>query len=102
MGNRKIDDLLDLDHHRFSTLQSLLKQADNQSASTAEVRALLPESIRKACRVIDSTPPTLKIACRNASVATRLRFLETELLEQLSSLPQYAQISKLSVRVVEA
>ena len=101
MANRKIDDLLDSGHRRFSTLQSLLRQADAQSAGTAELRALLPEKLRKSCRVLDATPPTLKIACRNAAAATRVRFLAPELLEQLSQLPQYARIESVSVRVVD-
>ena len=101
MSNQKIDDLLTSDQQRFSTLQRLIRQSDAQAAATSEVRALLPEPMQKACRVLDSTPPRLVLACRSSAVATRLRFLAPDLLKTLKSLPQYAAVEEISVRVVE-
>ncbi len=101
MANRKIVDLLDSDHHRFSPLQTLLQRAELLSACTAELRALLPKGLKSSCRVVDATPPVLKVACRSAAAATKLRFLGPELIEQLHTLPQYVNIERLSVRVVE-
>ncbi len=102
MSKRKIDDLLEAGHQRFSPLQKLLRQAESQEAATAEFRALLPAPLKKSCRIIDTTPPNMKVACRTAAAATKVRFLAPELIEQLRSLPQYSSIEKLSVRVIES
>ena len=99
MSNRKIEDLLGESHSRFSPLQKLLRHAANQETWTASLRALLPDSMARDCRVTDVRGSTLTITCRNTGSATRLRFMAPELLPALRELGDFRAVHEIRVRV---
>lgn len=99
MSTRKIDDLLDEGHSRFSPLQRLLKTSSNQKQWTAELRALVDPSLRHDVEVTDIKGPNAHILCRSAAVATHLRFASVELLPKLRTLASFARVDTLKLRV---
>ena len=99
MSNWKIDDLLRESHSRYSPLQKLLRQAGNQTVWTETLRALLPPTLARDCRVTELKGPVLTIACRNASTATRLRFMTPDLLVALRDLGDFRLVQSIRVRV---
>ena len=99
MSRWKIDDLLHENHRRFSPLQKLLKQADNQETWTSQLRALLPEPLARDCRVMDVRGPVVIVVCSNAGNATRLRFMVPELVSQLRQLADFRSVETLQIRV---
>jgi hypothetical protein len=99
MSKRKIEDLLRESHSGFSPLQKLLRQAANQDIWTATLRALLPDSMARDCRVTELRGTTLTIACRNNGSATRLRFMVPELLPALRELGDFRGVQDIRVRV---
>lgn len=99
MSQNKIDDLLSERHRRFSPLQTLLHRAANQDAWTAQLQALLPEPLRRDCRVTDVRGDTVVVLCGNAASATRLRFMADDLLLRLTQLSDFCRASRLQIRV---
>ena len=100
MSRRKIDDLLEESHRGFSPLQKLLRQAGNQSTWTDQLRAVLPETIAKECRVTDIQGPVVVVICRSAGAATRLRFMAPELVDRLRQLADFRNAQSLKIKVV--
>jgi len=99
VSTRKIDDLLDEGHRRFSPLQRLLKTSSNQKQWTAELRALVDPSLRHEVDVTDIKGNHAHVLCRSAAVATHLRFASPELLPQLRTLASFARVEELKLRV---
>ncbi|MEM7096926.1 MAG: DciA family protein [Pseudomonadota bacterium] len=99
MPTRKIVDLLDEDHSRFSPLQRLLATSSNQSQWTAELRALLEPPLSHAVSVTDIRGPVAYILCSSAGHATRLRFELAELLPQLRNLSSFARVKECKIRI---
>jgi hypothetical protein len=99
VSRSKINELLRERHQRFTPLQRLLRQAATQDSWTAELRAILPESLARECQVTDVRGTTMVVTCRNASSATKLRFLAPELLEKLKVLASFHQTRKIQIRV---
>ena len=99
MTRHTIDDLLNERHRGFSPLQRLLCQASNQEAWTAQLQAVVPEALRAHCRVSDVTGARATVVCSNAAVATRMRFLAPQLLEQLNTLADFREVTEFQVRV---
>ncbi len=99
MSKYTIDDLLTERHRRFSPLQRLLKRAAEQQSWSAELQALLPESLRAQCRIGDIRGNRAVIVCQNAACATRIRFLAPQLLEQLRQLADFRGVEEIQVRV---
>ncbi len=99
MSRNKINELLSERHQRFTPLQRLLRQAGNQASWTAELCAVLPPSLARECHVIDIRGPVLLIACRNASSATKLRFMAPEILSRLRQLAAFHDARELRIRV---
>ena len=99
MPRAKIDELLQERHDRHTPLQRLLNTAADQAAWTAEVRALLPENLRNACQARSIRGNALVLVCLDSATATRVRFLEAELLERLRALPHFSQIGRIRAKV---
>ncbi len=99
MSTQKIDDFLTEGQRRYTPLASLMKQANNREIWTEELRALLPDSMRTACEVVALKGSSLSVVCRSAAVATRLRFLEPELVQSLSVLAHFAELKQIRVQV---
>ncbi len=99
MPTRKIVDLLDEDHKRFSALQKLLKSAASQKRWTLELRALLENPLAGEVEVTDVRGPHLHVLCRSSAAATRLRFLLPDLLPELNKLAGFAQVTEIKIRV---
>ncbi len=95
----KIDDLLTEGHKRFTPLQRLLHQAANQDAWTKELQAILPEPLRRDCRVSAVRGNALIVLCSNGATATRLRFLVPELLPKLTVLGHFQHITELKIKI---
>jgi len=95
----KIDDLLSERHRRFTPLQRLIRQAANQESWTAGLQALLPESLRRDCRITDIHHGSITIVCCSAATATRVRFLAPELLSKLQELADFRAATQIQVRV---
>lgn len=98
---QKIDELLKEGHRRFTPLQKLLDKASDQEVWTAEFQALLPATLVKGVSVTDIKGRYLTVSCRNASIATRLRFQVPELLPRLQALAHFAQVTDIRIRVAE-
>lgn len=97
--SRKVFDLLSEQHQRFTPLQRLLRRAANQESWTAQLQALLPDRIRRDCRVVDVRGPIVLVVCRHAATATRLRFMAPDLLAQLTQLADFRGAQKIQIRV---
>jgi hypothetical protein len=95
----KIDDLLSERHRRFTPLQKLLRRAATQDSWTAQLQALLPDPLSRDCRVIDVRGPTVVVVCKNASSATRLRFMTDDLLAELKQLADFRAARTVQIRV---
>jgi hypothetical protein len=99
VSRTKINELLRESHQRFTPLQRLLRQAANQESWTAQLRALLPDSLQRDCQVMQVRGGTVVVACRNAASATKLRFLIPELLPRLAELSSFHGTRKIRIRV---
>ncbi len=94
-----IRELLTPHRRRFTRLQRLLDRSDRQDAWTRELRAVLPDGLRTACRAVEIRGDTLVVACDDGAVATRVRFEAAEIVRQLNVLNRYKQVTRLDVRV---
>lgn len=99
MKTHKIVELLDEDHRRFSPLQRLLKTSANQKNWTSELHALLEPALHTEVEITNVQGPYLYILCRNAAVATRLRFLMADILPQLRQLQSSHSVREVKIRV---
>ena len=99
MSRAKINELLQERHQRFTPLQRLLRQATSQETWTAQLRAVLPDSIANECQITDVRGSAIIVACRNASSATKLRFLAPEIVEKLGVLAAFHNARELQIRV---
>lgn len=97
---QKIDDLLNEDHQRYSTLSKLLRSAANQQHLTAGVRALLPTAMGRGISAVTMEGPKLRIHCDDGAIATRLRFQLPALLERLRQLGDFAHLEQITIKVV--
>jgi len=99
VSQSKINELLRERHQRFTPLQRLLRQAANQESWTAQLKALLPDSLQRDCQVIEIQGPTIVVSCRSAASATKLRFLAPELVTKLAELSSFQGARELRIRV---
>ena len=99
VSRNKINELLSERHQRFTPLQRLLQQASNQENWTAELHAVLPKPLARECRVSDVRGSVIVITCRNASSATKLRFMAGDIIEKLSHLATFSDARELQIRV---
>ena len=95
----KINELLNERHQRFTPLQRLLRQAGNQENWTAELHAVLPKALARECRVSDVRGSVIIITCRNASSATKLRFMAADILDKLGHLAAFSGARELQIKV---
>lgn len=99
MSRHKINELLSERHQRFTPLQRLLRHATSQEQWTAQLRAILPQSIARDCQISDVRPDAIVVSCRNASAATKVRFMAPEILDQLTNLAAFQGARELKVQV---
>lgn len=99
MSRSKINELLSERHQRFTPLQRLLRQAGLQETWTSELRAVLPETLASDCRVSDVRDTVVVVVCRNASAATKLRFLAPDVLDRLRVLAGFRHAREFQIRV---
>ena len=99
VSRAKINELLRERHQRFTPLQRLLHQAANQDSWTAQLQALLPETLARDCQVIDVQGPVVVVSCRSAASATKLRFSAPELVSKLAELSSFNGAREIRIRV---
>jgi len=99
MSKRKIDDLLHERHQGFSPLQKLLRQANNQTSWSSQLKAVLPDAMARDCSVTDVRGTIIMVSCSNAGTATRLRFMAPELVIQLRQLADFRAVQELHIKV---
>lgn len=99
MPRTKINELLSERHQRFTPLQRLLRQAGNQENWTAELHAVLPRALARECRVSDVRGSVIVVTCRNASSATKLRFMAPDIIDKLGHLATFSDARELQIRV---
>ncbi len=99
VSRAKINELLRERHQRFTPLQRLLHQAANQEAWTAQLAAMLPDSLKRECQITRVAGPTIVVTCRSAASATKLRFLAPELLLKLQDLASFHRAREIQVLV---
>lgn len=99
MPKAKIDQLLQERRHRHTPLQRLLNTAADQVAWTAEVRSVLPKNLRNACQARSIRGNALVLVCLDSATATKVRFMEAELIERLKALPHFSQIRRIRAKV---
>ena len=95
----KIDQLLTAGRRSYTRLQRLLDQSASQDAWTRELRAVLPDPLGSACRVIAIRGQSLVIACADGAVATRIRFLAPTIIEKLKVLAHFCQIERIEIGI---
>ena len=61
---------------------------------TDQLRAFLPSSISRQCRVAGYDSQTLTIVADNSSVATRLRYEEPRILPRLRQIGDFSHIRR--------
>jgi len=96
---KKVDELLAEGRKRFTPLQRLLDQAANQEAWSRELWAVLPEYLRGTCQVTAIRGSSLHVTCADGAVATRLRFLASEVIKKLRVLSHYRAIQKIEISI---
>jgi len=99
MSKWKINEYLHERHREYSPLQKLLRQAGNQETWTHQLRAVLPASLARDCRVMDVRGPVVIVVCGNSGTATRLRFIAPEVVAQLAQLADFRATQTLQIRV---
>lgn len=99
MPTRKIVDLLDEDHKRFSPLQKLLKSSANHRRWTQELRALLDSPLAGEIEVTDVRGNHLYVLCASSAAATRLRFLLPDIVPELRKLAGFSGVTEVKIRV---
>ncbi|MCZ0943162.1 MAG: DUF721 domain-containing protein [Gammaproteobacteria bacterium] len=99
MSLAKIDQLLNERHRRFTPLQRLLSRAAEQRAWTAELRSVLPTGLQPTCQVRALRGGELVVVCLDSAVATRLRLMAPGLVDQLRTLPHFAGVERINVKV---
>jgi hypothetical protein len=99
VSQTKINELLRERHQRFTPLQRLLRQAANQESWTAQLQALLPDSLKRDCQVIEVAGPTIVVSVRTAASATKLRFIAPELVTKLAELSSFQGARDIRIRV---
>lgn len=99
MSRVKINELLRERHQRFTPLQRLLRQVANQEAWTAQLAAILPDSLKRECQITRVQGPLIVVTCRSAASATKFRFLAPELLHKLQDLASFHAAREIQVRV---
>jgi hypothetical protein len=102
VSRAKINELLSERHQRFTPLQRLLRRAADQEQWTAQFRAVLPSPLDRECQVTGVNGSTILVSCRNASAATRLRFVAPEVLEKLRALEVFHGVREIRIRVSAA
>lgn len=99
MTSTKIQDLLDEQSNRFTTLQKILRKNSLQKEWTKQVRSLLTAPINQEFTVTDINNKILTIYCHNSSAATQVKYLEPTLIDKLRGLATFSQIEKISIKV---
>lgn len=94
-----IDQILHDGQPRRSALRRLVARAQERTAWTDQLRALLPADEAGHYMVANIRAERLVIHAENASWATRLHFRAPELLRGLQSLKDFAQVRDIQVRV---
>lgn len=83
-------------------LKSLLGQATRQKAWTRELRAVLPDQVGSACRVVNVRGDTLVVACSDGAVATRLRFQAQDVIDRLRCLNEYRHLKRIEIGITRS
>lgn len=99
MSRAKIIELLRERHQRFTPLQRLLRQAANQESWSAQLAAMLPDSLKRECQITRVAGPIIVVTCRSAASATKLRFLAPELLLKLQDLASFHRAREIQILV---
>jgi hypothetical protein len=99
MTMKNADDLL-TEGRGHSPLQKLLTHSANQKAWTEQLRAAVDDNLKYQVEVSDIRGSRLVINCRNAGVATRMRFSGPELLERLNTLAAFHRVDELLIKVL--
>ena len=99
MTSTKIQNLLDEQPNRFTTLQKILKKNSLQKEWTKQVRRLIKATANQEFTVTDVSDKKLTIYCHNSSAATQIKYLEPILIEELRRLATFSQIEKILIKV---
>ena len=101
MRAKDIDDLLRNKEGHRSSLQRLLGHAENLRTWTAELRAVLDDKLRFHFEVGKIKGEVFFLICRNAAVATRLRFQSEDIISRLKPLQTFQSVTRISVKVAD-
>ena len=101
MATKNVDDLL-REGNGYSPLQKLLRHTANQRAWTDQLRAAVDGQLRHQIAVSDIKGSRLIIQCRNAGIATKMRFLAPDLIPKLNTLSAFSRIDELVLKVLSA
>jgi len=74
-----------------------LSEAERLDDLTEELRAFLPAQIAHQCRVAGHNGNTLIVLADNASIATRLQYLQGDTLPRLRQISDFAEIEAIKV-----
>ena len=94
---KKMQNLLDQDD---SGLRKIVRQAQRLSAVNRIVQTCLPENCRPHCRVAQITPSELTLAVASAAWLMPLRYVKSQLIQQLRQHPQCAYLRDIQFRIL--
>jgi hypothetical protein len=83
-----------------SGLRKIVRQAQRLSAINKIVQPYLPENCQPHCRVAQITPMELTIAVDSAVWLMPLRYIKSQLIQQLRQHPQFAYLRDIQYRIL--
>ena len=84
--------------HR-SSFSAIVQKAQKLLKIDQLLPTLFPEGFAKHCRVMNLRDGLLVIEVNNSAIATRLRYLENQLINQVRQLPELQSISRIHFNV---
>lgn len=85
-----------LAHH---TLRSLLQKVDEIKQANQLLFQILPKELIPRCLLLNVNHDTLVIAADNAAWATKLRYLQSDILWQFSKCDDFSHITRVHIRL---
>ncbi len=89
-----INDLL-----RQSSFASIVQKAQRLHKIDQILPALLPGGFAPHCHVMNLREETLVIKVDNSAIATRLRYLESKIIDQMQPFPELQSVSRIQLHV---
>ena len=95
MPINKIDKILEHSSSSGGSLQKLLRNGEERAHLTRVLKHSFPEYLSDGVRNVKKSGTILYVECRNASIATEIRFESDSLKKSLSCLSDFGKIDEI-------